>query len=126
MSLPIHERLPVRKDHNDDPVYWEHEIRTAATTVVDLPDGLLAVSEPADGSWTHVTLFAWASGPATRNGVEVEPNCYHRIMHGDGPSKGLRELRHTYWGEPDSGYIFYPNGKLISAAFGALRTWFDV
>lgn len=128
MSIPIHERIPVHLDHNDEPTYWEPEIRAASTTVVDLPGGLLAVAESPDPDdpWTHVTLFAWFAGPATCNGVEVEPNCYQRIMHGDGPSKVLRELRHTFWGESDnSGYIFYPSGKLISAAFEALERWFD-
>jgi hypothetical protein len=45
------------------------------------------------------------------------------VFHGEGPSDCLRECRHTYWGE--SGYIFYPNGELIAAAFKALSEFFD-
>lgn len=123
---PIHERIPTHPDHDGEPVYWEPEVRAAATTIVDLPGGLLAVAEPLDGSWTHVAIFAYVGGPATQNGVEVEPRCYQRIMHGEGPSGSLRELRHTHWGDPhNAGYIFYPSANLICAAFSALERWFD-
>lgn len=128
MSEPIFKRIPAHPDHHDKPVYWEPEIRAIATTVVDLPGGLLAVVENGgDDTWTHVALFQWVSGPATQNGVEVEPNCYEHIMRGEGPAHVLRELRHTYWGEPaNSGYIHFPHGELITAAFKALEKWFDL
>lgn len=44
-------------------------------------------------------------------------------FHGKGLSGALRECRHTYWGE--DGYIFYPNGKVISEAFKELSIYFD-
>lgn len=111
-------------DHNDNPVYAEPDIRRIATRVIDLPRGLLAVR--IEGIHVEVVLFELSGGPMTRNGIEVDPATYNRVFHGSGPSGSLRELRHTYWGEPDnSGYIFYPNGKLIAAAFEALKEWFD-
>ena len=134
-SVP--ERLTPIVDHNGDPVYAEPEIGKVATRVIDLfprdgmsPHGLLAACEPESGdphdAWTEVALFEWAGGPATKDGVEVEPSTFTRVFHGGGPARILRELRHTYWGEPNNaGYIFYPNGKLICAAFEALKEWFD-
>lgn len=122
------ERLTPVIDHKNDPVYAEPEIRKVATRVVDLPGGLLAVCEPddPDDTWTEVALFSFSMGPATENGVEVEPAMFEHVFHGGGPAKVLRELRHTYWGEPNNnGYIFYPHGKLIAAAFEALKEWFD-
>lgn len=127
MSEPIYKRIPAHRDHNDNLVYWEPEIRAAATTVINLPGGLLAVAEgPGDGPWTHIALFQYAGGPATLGGVEVESPSYEHIMRGEGPAFVLRELRHTYWGEPTSGYIHSPNGELIIAALEALEKWFDL
>lgn len=45
------------------------------------------------------------------------------VFHGEGPTDPLRECRHTYWG--DKGYLFYPNGEVISAAFSVLSEFFD-
>ncbi len=129
MSQPLHERIPLHVGlANDDPCYWEPEIRAAATTVVDLPGGLLAV-DARDRLSIRIALFAWAGGPAidAETNAEVAPNTYQLIMHGEGPGVPLRELRHTYWGAPDnSGYIFYPSAKLICGALEALKRWFDV
>lgn len=121
----IHKRIPVHRDHNDEPVYWEPEIRAVSTTVIDLPgDGMLAVIE--EDITVQVVLFEFACGPTFKNGIEIEPRAYQRIMHGSGPSGSLRELRHTFWGEPEnSGYIHYPSAELITAAFKALERWFD-
>lgn len=67
------------------------------------------------------------------NAVEFAVFCWHYNdnddsmltlqFHGKGFSGELRECRHTYWG--DNGYIFYPNGKVISAAFKELSLYFD-
>lgn len=118
------DRLTVVLDHNGDPTYAEPEIRAVATHLIELRPGLLAVIE--EDIHVEVALFRWAGGPATKDGIEVEPAYYERVFHGGGPSGSLRELRHTYWGEPNnSGYIFYPNGALICAAFQHLKRWFD-
>jgi hypothetical protein len=44
-------------------------------------------------------------------------------FYGEGPTGNLRECRHTYWGE--DGYLFYPDGKVITAAFKELSKYFD-
>jgi len=44
------------------------------------------------------------------------------IFHGDGTS-GLRECRHTYWGE--KGYLFYMPINLIKQAMDKLNEYFD-
>lgn len=120
------DRIPTHQDTSGNGlVYWEPEIRTAATTVIDLLGGLLAVDH-ADDLHVSVALFAFSSGPAYLGDVEVEPRACKRIMHGDGPSGPLRELRHTFWGDQNNGgYVFYPSAALICGAFEALKRWFD-
>lgn len=129
MSKSVLDRLTAVPDHNDEPVYEEPAIRSVATHVIALAGGgLLAVCEPqgTEGTWTEFAVFRFASGPATVNGVEVSPACYEPVFHGSGPAGFLREMRHTYWGEPsNSGYIFYPPGALIADAFVKLKRWFD-
>lgn len=71
--------------------------------------------------WFHFACvqFFMSDGDDTNVMVSV-------IFHGDGPSDVLRECRHTYWGDPsNSGYIFYPDGRIISAAFKELSKYFD-
>lgn len=45
------------------------------------------------------------------------------VFGGAGPTMGLRELRHTYWG--DSGYIPYLDSKTVVAAFKFLSQYYD-
>ncbi len=45
------------------------------------------------------------------------------VFFGEGPTGYLRECRHTYWGK--DGYVFYPSGPIILAAFKALSEFFD-
>jgi hypothetical protein len=52
---------------------------------------------------------------------EVFMSC---LFYGEGPTGGLNECRHTYWG--DGGYIFYPNAKIITAGLKALEEFFDM
>ena len=47
------------------------------------------------------------------------------LMHGHGYT-GLRECRHTYWGDNGNGYIFYPNAKAIIAVMNELSKYFDM
>jgi len=107
--------------------YDDADIRAKASEVYELADGngLLAVSiRDLDVSFV---VFAFESGPATDcTGAIVDGAKWQHVFNGSGPSDPLRELRHTYWGDPDnSGYIFYPSAKLITAAFDKLKTWFD-
>lgn len=44
-------------------------------------------------------------------------------FYGSGPTGNLRECRHTYWGE--NGYVFYPHGPTIIAAFKELSKYYD-
>ena len=51
-----------------------------------------------------------------------------RVFFGHGFEGSLRECRHTYWGEDPNnkdGYLFYPSGKIIAAAFKELSEFFD-
>lgn len=133
MTVGLHDLLVKieEPDHTGDPgnpVYAEEKIRELATKVVNLGDpahgpgatGLLAIRE--DDTTVDVALFQWASSNS-----DMTENKYELLMHGRGFGGALRELRHTYWGEGDnSGYIFYPPGKLISQAMAALEEWFDL
>ena len=56
------------------------------------------------------------------------------FWHGSGPSEGLRECRHSYFGTPPNphndeegidSYVFYINGKLVTEAFEVLSEYFD-
>ncbi len=110
----------------DGKVYDLAQIRATAARCIDLDasGGLLAVDDR--DVIVSFALFRFHSGPATRNGAEVSGAKMSVVFHGSGPSGALRELRHTYWGEPEnSGYIYYVNGELITKAFAALEEWFD-
>jgi hypothetical protein len=103
-------------------VYDEAQVRTMAHECFELDSGVLAV-DCEDGINVNFAVFAFHSGPSTRDGVAVDGAKLQVVFHGSGPSGALRELRHTHWGE--GGYVFYPNAKLIAAAFAALTRWFD-
>lgn len=70
--------------------------------------------------WIRFAVFA--SGGSDLDDSNVRMNC---IFHGEGPSGNLRECRHTWWGENSEGYVFYPDGDIICAAFKVLAQWFD-
>ena len=90
--------------------------------VRDLPHGGQLVLKRKDGSnWLEFAVMMFAR--SNTDGSNTLVSC---VFHGDGPGgKGgsLRECRHTYWGE--DGYIFYPDGALISSAFAMLSEFFD-
>lgn len=96
-------------------VYDLAAVRTVAERVLDLEYGYLAM-RTEDGWVSFVVFDLWSiNADATKLGV---------VFHGTGPGS-LRELRHTYWGG-DDGYLPSPSTKLITAAFDALKEWFDV
>lgn len=120
--------LTPRMDHKDDPAYAEADIRKHATKVVELipgstgrgaPGGLLAVH--VEDTCVSFVVFYFMTSDIDGGNAE-----YGRVFHGYGFSGALRELRHSYWGEPENqGYIFYPSARLIAEAFEALNEWFD-
>jgi hypothetical protein len=55
--------------------------------------------------------------------VDDENTFVTPIFIGEGPSDNLRECRHTQWGT--NGYIFYPDGQIIVAAFKELAKYYD-
>jgi len=108
----------------DHVIYEDKDVRAKSTNAIELAgNGLLAVLE--DGIHVSFVVLRWASGD---NPILWEP-----VFSGNGPSgpgdhggggfRGLRELRHTHWGE--NGYLFYAPGALIADAFAKLERWFD-
>jgi hypothetical protein len=45
------------------------------------------------------------------------------LLHGEALVGNLKELRHTWWGEDQDGYLYYPNIKYIKAAMAWLELW---
>ncbi len=106
----------------DEVWYALDEIR-AGCDVRELNGGWLALikSETTPGSnWMSFAVLAFAQSE-----VGGEDTLVYLVFHGEGPGgpDSLRECRHTYWGE--DGYIFYPNGALITSAFASLAEFFD-
>lgn len=84
-------------------------------------DGWLVLSrndEDEYGCWLKFAVLGFAESEG--NGKNTKVSC---VFYGEGPTGSLRECRHTYWGK--DGYIFYPNGPIICAAFTALAEFFD-
>lgn len=120
------DRLTPAPNHQGDPLYAEADIRSHATEVFELCrtnggyGGLLAVL--VDDLIVSVALFDFAEGDIDGKNAQ-----YERVFHGSGPSGNLRELRHTYWGDPKrAGYIYYVDASMIREAFDVLEKWFDL
>lgn len=90
--------------------------------VEPLPGGFFVLDDRTD--WICFAVLADVGGYSAEDGsIITEGSC---IFYGEGPSGNLRECRHTYWGEEDNhGYIFYLDGRLITAAFRRLSEFFD-
>ena len=69
-----------------------------------------------DKSWLHFAVLNFHYSDDEKTMLSVQ-------FHGEGPTDGLRECRHTWWG--DGGYLFYPKGDLIAKAIGELSKYFD-
>ena len=76
---------------------------------------------PNNEGWLTIGVFQFASQTLGDDEIFVDP-----IFVGEGPSDGLRELRHTWWGENQDGYIFYPNGEYITKALEFLKKYYDL
>lgn len=117
----------------DTMLYEDRDVRAKATHAIGLVGkcayGLLAVLEDPDGIHVSFVVLEFAGGG---NPILWAPVFSGRGPSGPGPQApgtnkdwcGLRELRHTNWGE--GGYLFYPDGALIADAFSKLERWFDV
>ncbi len=80
--------------------------------------GYLVLNHEPATLWLNFAVLEFHSSEA--DGGNVQLSC---VFHGEGPSSSLRECRHTYWGE--SGYLFYPDGRIIAAAFKELAEFYD-
>lgn len=105
---------------NGDVVYPLDKARAKYVVREIVPDCWLVLDHlPTDDNiWLHFAVLDFNRSDG--DGKNVLADC---IFHGEGPVGNLRECRHTYWGE--NGYVFYPNGKRIAAAFKALAEFYD-
>lgn len=84
-------------------------------------EGYLVLNRDADGLWVKFAVLQFCCSDC--HGGNVRLTC---VFHGEGPSGNLRECRHTWWGDDgDEGYLFYPNGPIITKAFKELAEFFD-
>lgn len=112
-------------------MFGRKQIAAKATQVINVGvdgkscAGILAVLEHDDDgelSASKVSIALFDS-----EGDWDDDEWFRCVFHGYGYAGGLRELRHTYWGEADrAGYIYYVNARLIADAFAILRRWFDL
>lgn len=72
-----------------------------------------------DGGHVRWVLLEWVMGDHGQDPLAL----YAVLAHGSGHASGLREARHTYFGE--NGYVYYVNPAVLTWAFGQLRRWFD-
>lgn len=81
-------------------------------------DGWLALHWDEERIWLKFAVLEFHTSDVNNENILV--SC---LFHGEGPTGSLRECRHTWWGE--DGYLFYPDGAIISAALKALSEHFD-
>ena len=73
--------------------------------------------------WIRFAMFDFAESD-----VDCKDVRYFMIFHGEGPSDGLRECRHIWWGDGEGderGYTFYLPLAETAEALTLLRRWFD-
>ena len=102
--------------NTDQPYY---RIEDQRGEVVDI-DGSFAklVVFVDDVDSVRFALFEWSCSNADDTNRQ-----FHMIFHGVGVGGGLRECRHTYWGE--AGYVYLMPLDVVAKAMAALRKWFD-
>lgn len=102
--------------HTDQPYY---RIEDQRGEVVDI-DGSFAklVVFVDDIDSVRFALFEWQCSDANDTNRQ-----FAMVFHGVGVGGGLRECRHTYWGE--GGYVYLMPLDVVAKAMAALRKWFD-
>lgn len=118
----LHSCGEVVSGFNDEFLYSLTKMR-ASFDVVGLPGGHIVFNhESKHGNWKYFAVLRFG-----QSGTDGSNEFDQMVFYGEGPggAKGesLRECRHTYWG--DDGYIFYPDGELIAAAFRVLAKFYD-
>lgn len=118
-KLPTH----ANPSSGDDAWYrWEDLMAVPGIQVVPLDEhegGWLLVHD-RDG-WIDFALveFAMSDDSGSERSVSL-------VWSGSGPGDGLRELRHSYFGDKSQpGYVFYLSMDRMEAAFKHLRRYFD-
>jgi hypothetical protein len=110
-------------------VYDLAQVRALATRCVDLGGDAVLALRLGDDYANHVSfvVLEFAYGPTLKNGVQVDGVKMAHVFSGSGFGDGLRELRHSTWGEGNNGgYMHSPSGGVIVAALVALQEWFDL
>jgi hypothetical protein len=118
-EIPRPDWLPYHAEDLDI-VYRLDELRDRFE-VRDLEGGgWLVLNVTPSSNWLRFAVLDFAGQVS---GQSERASC---VFYGEGPGgkdDSLRECRHTYWGE--NGYLFYPNGALIAAAFRELSEFYD-
>lgn len=105
----------------DDQYYSLDQLRSKFEVTELVPgSGWLVVHRPEPEFWTSFAVVQFATSDGDDKNIEVAI-----VFRGEGTGGVLRECRHTYWGPDGKGYIFYPNGRVIAAAFKELSKYFD-
>lgn len=126
MTKPVEWMQAARRESEavEDGIVYSLDALKASFEVRELKGGgwlVLAKAETIPGSsWMRFAACRFVVSDIGGANTMVEV-----VFHGDGPGgkNSLRECRHTYWGE--DGYIFYPDGALITAAFRELAEFYD-
>jgi hypothetical protein len=105
-------------NENGESIYSLIELYAKFEAVRLCQDGWMFLNWDEKRFWLKFAVLQFYSSDADGNSVQLE--C---VFHGEGPTGGLRECRHTWWGE--GGYIFYPKGKIITSAISELAKHFD-
>jgi len=104
-------------DDNGDPMYPLDAIRQKFEVRRLAGDGYLALNRTS-AFWLKFAVLTFAERELDGSDEKV-----FTIFHGEGALGDLRECRHTWWG--DGGYLFYPDGAVITSAFRELAWFFD-
>ena len=113
-----------KSEFNDcDYVYSSEEVRRVSDVIHHIEGGhFLAIKR--DPKYKGIIDFALYQ--FNHSDGDGENEMWTRIFEGTGPSDGLREMRHIYWGEKDeNGYIYYLDMKAVTSAFKILGEYFD-
>jgi len=86
--------------------------------VVDIDGSFAKLVVHVDGDCVRFALFEWSCSNADDTNRQ-----FSMVFHGVGVGGGLRECRHTYWGE--GGYVHMMPLDVVAKAMAALRKWFD-